>query len=302
MIEKVYLECDHCGEEAIEGDDKGLFLDGSGTECMTCGFPGSVVCEESSDDDSEIGSAYWLCSDGNDDVCDREDCEDCAPTRKRIEDAYEQVQAELQATLKHRHALTIGRLLYAIGITHPAIGVEGMRAIAEDINQGLMVALTSAEALGDDGDPRHEAWVELLWLTDHIRTDPCAPCMRKHLDRACVLLTEARSLRAGDDEDTAMAAELHTWAMGLQPAPPTDEQCWPTAFVITARPERPDPDAPLSVMAIDGIRHRIRDRLGFGVQRHAATRDETLAEIRAGIDRVNELAGSLRGDMSHASR
>lgn len=49
-----YLECDHCGDVAVESPD-GLFRDGDGDACMTCGHPGHV----SVDDDG----ACWSVSD-----------------------------------------------------------------------------------------------------------------------------------------------------------------------------------------------------------------------------------------------
>lgn len=66
-----YLGCPHCGCEAVESDDEGLFGDGS-AECMTCGFPGHVHADE------EAG-AWWSESDEPGARCTRPDCEDCRP-------------------------------------------------------------------------------------------------------------------------------------------------------------------------------------------------------------------------------
>lgn len=63
-----YLACDHCGEVAIESAT-GVFHDGDGDECMTCGFPGGVCAHD--------GGASWDCSFDPAARCDRPDCPDC---------------------------------------------------------------------------------------------------------------------------------------------------------------------------------------------------------------------------------
>ena len=65
-----HFECDHCGDVAIESTD-GLFTDGDGGECASCGMPGQVSM------DAETGP-YWSTSQEEGDRCDRRDCEDCA--------------------------------------------------------------------------------------------------------------------------------------------------------------------------------------------------------------------------------
>lgn len=79
MNERAYLDCDHCGAEAIESAD-GTFGDGDGGKCMTCGFPGCV----SVDDSGDMGdaTAYWSCSEADDAVCNEADCESCEEFRK----------------------------------------------------------------------------------------------------------------------------------------------------------------------------------------------------------------------------
>jgi len=76
-----WLECDHCGEAAIESVD-GLYTDGDGGTCMTCGFPGQVYVDEAD-------GAYWAVHEGGETpaVCRRPDCDDCRPDRKPAEPA-----------------------------------------------------------------------------------------------------------------------------------------------------------------------------------------------------------------------
>ena len=49
------LECGYCGDDAIESED-GLFEDGAGGACKSCGFPGQVSLD---DGDEENIVAYW---------------------------------------------------------------------------------------------------------------------------------------------------------------------------------------------------------------------------------------------------
>jgi hypothetical protein len=70
---KDHLECNHCGCTAIVSES-GLFTDGTGEKCMSCGFPGSVSCDSETD-------PYWSERDGMDDVCDDLSCEDCKEYR-----------------------------------------------------------------------------------------------------------------------------------------------------------------------------------------------------------------------------
>jgi hypothetical protein len=67
------LECDHCGGPAYESPN-GLFGDGDGTTCMTCGHPGCVVVDDS---DWENPSAQWSSSDADDARCNEADCVVC---------------------------------------------------------------------------------------------------------------------------------------------------------------------------------------------------------------------------------
>jgi hypothetical protein len=67
-----YLECNHCGGAAIEADDDGCFTDGTGGECITCGFPGWVhACSEA--------HPWWRESDEGYDKCKDVTCEECNP-------------------------------------------------------------------------------------------------------------------------------------------------------------------------------------------------------------------------------
>lgn len=67
------LPCDHCGDSAIRSDS-GLFADGVGDRCESCGFPGHVSADSESD-------PYWVCSEEHDAVCARKDCSECEETR-----------------------------------------------------------------------------------------------------------------------------------------------------------------------------------------------------------------------------
>jgi len=67
---RAWLECDHCGDVAIEGDKNNCFTDGTGGACISCSFPGQVSCDSETD-------PYWMSSDADEDRCNRPDCEDC---------------------------------------------------------------------------------------------------------------------------------------------------------------------------------------------------------------------------------
>jgi hypothetical protein len=75
------LECSHCGDVAIESPD-GLFGEGDGGACMTCGHPGHVnvdivldECEDEGDDEPRA-VAYWSVSDEG--RCKVAGCDECA--------------------------------------------------------------------------------------------------------------------------------------------------------------------------------------------------------------------------------
>lgn len=80
MGEITTLECDHCGDVAIESDRHGLFCDGDGDACMTCGYPGSVLVDEPLDDD-EPAIARWSVSDDTEAVCNVPSCDECREWR-----------------------------------------------------------------------------------------------------------------------------------------------------------------------------------------------------------------------------
>ena len=71
------LECDHCGDVAIYGDKKGMFTDGAGGACVSCGFPGQVSCDAETE-------PYWMTGDDDADRCNRGDCEDCKDAAARL--------------------------------------------------------------------------------------------------------------------------------------------------------------------------------------------------------------------------
>lgn len=70
------LDCDHCGDTAIESDH-GLFGEDDGEKCMSCGYPGSVRIEENFGDGPE--TAYWSSYDDGNSKCNNHSCEDCFP-------------------------------------------------------------------------------------------------------------------------------------------------------------------------------------------------------------------------------
>ncbi len=76
------LECSHCGGDAAEslGND-GLFYDGEGDECRSCGFPGHVVIDDSLDDDRGGSFAYWSISEADTALCVDPRCKDCEEYR-----------------------------------------------------------------------------------------------------------------------------------------------------------------------------------------------------------------------------
>lgn len=71
------LECDHCGGPAITSGS-GLFGDGDGGKCWTCGFPGWVSIDDQEESDV---CAWWRRSESDDARCNRDDCEDCKEAR-----------------------------------------------------------------------------------------------------------------------------------------------------------------------------------------------------------------------------
>ena len=72
------LECDHCGDVAIESSS-GYFWDGDGGRCLACGHPGHVSCDGEE-------SPWWSTGDGEDDFCARPDCEECNERRVKRTD------------------------------------------------------------------------------------------------------------------------------------------------------------------------------------------------------------------------
>lgn len=77
MTTAATLGCDHCGGEAIESAT-GLFGDGDGTACMSCGMPGTVSIDDA---DEEDVTAYWDVSSADGAVCNDQDCIECAEFR-----------------------------------------------------------------------------------------------------------------------------------------------------------------------------------------------------------------------------
>lgn len=77
MGEPIYLECDHCGGEAVTSAT-GLFSEDMATKCDSCGFPGSVHID---DQDEANVTAWWGCSEDAAAVCNQADCAECEAIR-----------------------------------------------------------------------------------------------------------------------------------------------------------------------------------------------------------------------------
>jgi hypothetical protein len=79
-----YLECYHCGCEAIE-NPVGIFCQDEGEKCMTCGLPGHVDIVEITDERSDAieYEAEWICTTDEKAFCNQPDCDDCK-SRGRI--------------------------------------------------------------------------------------------------------------------------------------------------------------------------------------------------------------------------
>ena len=76
------LECDHCGDVAIEFKPPaypGHFWhlhDGDGGKCDSCGFPGHVSVDDAGEEEDNIAS--WMVNDWDEGLkCRRPDCPDC---------------------------------------------------------------------------------------------------------------------------------------------------------------------------------------------------------------------------------
>ena len=63
------LDCGHCGGDAIESAS-GLFIDGDGTACKMCNYPGHVSADGES-------NAYWVESEDPGAKCNDPECHDC---------------------------------------------------------------------------------------------------------------------------------------------------------------------------------------------------------------------------------
>ncbi len=79
------LECDHCGGVAIESDRNGLFTDGDGERCDTCGHPGHVSVDEAYEDEDNTGYASWALSDDAGATCADPVCSECEDIRRMFE-------------------------------------------------------------------------------------------------------------------------------------------------------------------------------------------------------------------------
>lgn len=74
------LDCSHCGDVAIESAS-GLFRDGDGVACMSCGHPGHVSVDEDEGAEDEVtvwAVARWRLGSG---PCDHTWCDECLDLR-----------------------------------------------------------------------------------------------------------------------------------------------------------------------------------------------------------------------------
>ena len=78
------LECDHCGDTAIDfhpprhPGGRWLLDDGEGGRCESCGFPGRVSVDDAGDEADNL--ATWSINDWDEEAkCARFDCEECYP-------------------------------------------------------------------------------------------------------------------------------------------------------------------------------------------------------------------------------
>jgi hypothetical protein len=69
------LECDHCGDDAIR-KPTGVFVDGEGDRCESCGFPGHVSVD-GTDDDPDENTPSWKLSEAPDARCTDPECGEC---------------------------------------------------------------------------------------------------------------------------------------------------------------------------------------------------------------------------------
>ena len=72
-------ECDHCGDIAIYADAAGLYWDGEGEECLSCGFPGRV-CVDGDECDDQKNTAAWRTGEEPEDRCNELGCTECTAT------------------------------------------------------------------------------------------------------------------------------------------------------------------------------------------------------------------------------
>lgn len=66
---QTWLDCNHCGSVAIESPD-GMFTDGDGGACVSCGLPGHVSCCSETE-------PHWVMSEDPNIKCTLTDCEEC---------------------------------------------------------------------------------------------------------------------------------------------------------------------------------------------------------------------------------
>lgn len=81
------LECDHCGDVAVESP-MGIFHEDMADKCASCGFPGQVHVSE--------GDAYWSSQDDWHVRCENGECAECiSADRDEVEYLRELVVATL---------------------------------------------------------------------------------------------------------------------------------------------------------------------------------------------------------------
>lgn len=73
------LECNHCGDVAIASSD-GLFTDGDGERCLTCGMPGHVIVD-GDDEEPDLNPVHWNDTQEAGVYCRRPECAECVELR-----------------------------------------------------------------------------------------------------------------------------------------------------------------------------------------------------------------------------
>lgn len=80
MADRATLECNHCGDVAVESDEKGLFWEDMADRCVSCGMPGHVSLDDWREYEAPAACSWTVDDDLG--VCTRPDCEECREARE----------------------------------------------------------------------------------------------------------------------------------------------------------------------------------------------------------------------------